>query len=341
MVSWNPWSETGNLFAAFTENGPDLSGPESVSSSRSNSSNDLASLLSGTSSWSNFSSLREAETRNGSASAVPTANPTTDSSLLSSIDIGSLFCSFRDQHSDLLLNHDKNIIINNNNNVSQPNFQLPIGSSLPKVPLLASEPKLPTADQGLVAKTASDSPNGKVNSTAQYTEQVQVRSSAHVSYIVGKQGTKIRQIRTETETHIKTPVNGEDPVFEISGRRQNVEKAKQRILEEEIAYSKSLFERACNYREGDRRMLNLYLPSRFIGLVVGKKGSSIKRIMEMSSTTIVTPKVNTINIFEIYGTQWQIQRAVELIKKHITSNNDVAITEQANPCEVTLYITPK
>ncbi len=154
-------------------------------------------------------------------------------------------------------------------------------------------------------------------------------------------GTKIRQIRTETETHIKTPVNGEDPVFEISGRRQNVEKAKQRILEEEIAYSKSLFERACNYREGDRRMLNLYLPSRFIGLVVGKKGSSIKRIMEMSSTTIVTPKVNTINIFEIYGTQWQIQRAVELIKKHITSNNDVSITEQANPCEVTLYITPK
>lgn len=136
-------------------------------------------------------------------------------------------------------------------------------------------------------------------------------------------------------------MNGEDPVFELSGRKQNVEMAKELILKEEVAFSKSLYNRACNFKEGDRRMLNLYLPSRYIGLVVGKKGSSIKRIMEMSNTTIVTPKVNTINIFEVFGTHSQIQKAVELIKMHITCNNDVNIIEEANTYEVTFKITPK
>lgn len=136
-------------------------------------------------------------------------------------------------------------------------------------------------------------------------------------------------------------MNGEEPIFELTGRPAKVQMAKERILEEARNFSLSLYNRACNFKEGDRRMMNLYLPARYIGLVVGKKGASIKRIMDMSGVTIVTPKVNTINIFELYGTDYQLRKAVDCIKLHIMSNNNVTITEKSNQVEITLLIEPK
>ena len=154
-------------------------------------------------------------------------------------------------------------------------------------------------------------------------------------------GSKIRQIRTETETHIQTPVNGEEPVFVLKGRKRNVQAAKERILMEAHNYSMALYNQARNYKDGERRQVNIYLPARFIGLVVGKKGSSIKRIMEMSGADIVTPKVNTINGFKLFGTGPQIRAAVDHIKLHIMTNNNVTIVEETNLFEITLHITSK
>ena len=43
-------------------------------------------------------------------------------------------------------------------------------------------------------------------------------------------GCKIKQLRTRTNTYIKTPVRGEEPKFVITGRKEDVDEAKKTIL---------------------------------------------------------------------------------------------------------------
>ena len=78
------------------------------------------------------------------------------------------------------------------------------------------------------------------------TECVPVPSSEHVAEIVGRQGRtrlptalvdierylgcKIKALRTKTNTYIKTPVRGDQPVFIITGRKEDVYLAKKEIL---------------------------------------------------------------------------------------------------------------
>ncbi|KAI0989800.1 hypothetical protein GJ496_009994 [Pomphorhynchus laevis] len=62
------------------------------------------------------------------------------------------------------------------------------------------------------------------------TDCVSVPSSEHVAEIVGRQGCKIKALRNRTNTYIKTPTRGENPVFIITGRRNDVAKAKSDIL---------------------------------------------------------------------------------------------------------------
>lgn len=166
--TFNPWSEKADLFAAFTENG--------INSLNNNGSirDDLASIFNSVPNLDNFFRQPAPDVTVSSAIA-----PTSGSLSLSS-DIGSLFCSFRDQNSDLILNH-------NNNSSSQPNFQLPIGSSL-KTSFLQSESEVYKSKKTAERTSKATSLNGKANTFPQYTEEVKVRSSAHVSYIVGKQG---------------------------------------------------------------------------------------------------------------------------------------------------------
>lgn len=59
---------------------------------------------------------------------------------------------------------------------------------------------------------------------------VPVPSSRHVGDIVGRQGYKIKALRAKTNTYIKTPSKGEDPVFVICGRPLDVSAAKREVL---------------------------------------------------------------------------------------------------------------
>ena len=84
------------------------------------------------------------------------------------------------------------------------------------------------------------------------THCVGVPSSEHVAEIVGRQGKtslllmaavynnnniiilfvgcKIKALRAKTNTYIKTPVRGEEPVFVITGRPEDVSSAKREVL---------------------------------------------------------------------------------------------------------------
>lgn len=48
--------------------------------------------------------------------------------------------------------------------------------------------------------------------------------------ILSISGCKIKALRAKTNTYIKTPVRGEEPVFVVTGRKEDVAKAKREIL---------------------------------------------------------------------------------------------------------------
>ncbi|CAB1317174.1 unnamed protein product [Coregonus sp. 'balchen'] len=123
------------------------------------------------------------------------------------------------------------------------------------------------------------------------TECVPVPSSEHVAEIVGRQGCKIKALRAKTNTYIKTPVRGEEPVFIVTGRREDVEMAKREIVR---------------------------VPYRVVGLVVGPKGATIKRIQQQTHTYIVTPSREKDPVFEVTGMPENVDRAREEIETHIT-----------------------
>ena len=86
------------------------------------------------------------------------------------------------------------------------------------------------------------------------TECVPVPSSEHVAEIVGRQGCKIKALRAKTNTYIKTPVRGDEPVFIITGRKEDVQIAKKEILSAAEHFSQI---RAGRISSKERRFINL------------------------------------------------------------------------------------
>ncbi|XP_012561659.2 RNA-binding protein MEX3B [Hydra vulgaris] len=159
------------------------------------------------------------------------------------------------------------------------------------------------------------------------TECVPVPSSEHVAEIVGRQGCKIKALRSKTNTYIKTPVRGEEPVFVVTGRKEDVHLAKREIMQAADHFSQ--------IRASRRNSTSLSpigppspttpghvtkqvrVPYRVVGLVVGPKGSTIKRIQQATNTYIVTPSRDKEPVFEVTGLPDNVDRAKREVEHHI------------------------
>ncbi len=191
------------------------------------------------------------------------------------------------------------------------------------------------------------------------TECVPVPSSEHVAEIVGRQGCKIKALRAKTNTYIKTPVRGDEPVFIITGRKEDVQIAKKEIISAAEHFSQI---RAGRIRSKERKFKNLSLsarkqqnstssssnsstssgsntnlhinnlilpsqqttiqvrvPYRVVGLVVGPKGATIKRIQQTTNTYIITPGRDKEPVFEIAGLPENVEAARIEIESHIAT----------------------
>ncbi|NXS34131.1 MEX3C ligase, partial [Pomatostomus ruficeps] len=161
------------------------------------------------------------------------------------------------------------------------------------------------------------------------TECVPVPSSEHVAEIVGRQGCKIKALRAKTNTYIKTPVRGEEPVFVVTGRREDVATAKREILSAAEHFSMI---RAARSKGGaaapggpccavpplpGQTTVQVRVPYRVVGLVVGPRGATIKRIQQQTHTYIVTPSRDKEPVFEVTGMPENVDRAREEIETHI------------------------
>lgn len=183
-------------------------------------------------------------------------------------------------------------------------------------------------------------------------------------------GCKIKALRAKTNTYIKTPVRGEDPVFIVTGRREDVEMAKREIVSAAEHFSMI---RASRCKAGGpggsgsipgpphlpgqttiqvekplwfvvlcfcftlsqvtmesqicwlffetlflSLLIQVRVPYRVVGLVVGPKGATIKRIQQQTHTYIVTPSREKDPVFEVTGMPENVDRAREEIETHIT-----------------------
>uniref|UniRef100_A0A8C5LYE0 Mex-3 RNA binding family member C n=1 Tax=Leptobrachium leishanense TaxID=445787 RepID=A0A8C5LYE0_9ANUR len=171
-------------------------------------------------------------------------------------------------------------------------------------------------------------------------ELVPVPSSEHVAEIVGRQGCKIKALRAKTNTYIKTPVRGEEPIFVVTGRKEDVTMAKREILSAAEHFSMI---RATRNKNGPtvgtgqcppnlpgQTTVQVRVPYRVVGLVVGPKGATIKRIQQQTHTYIVTPSRDKEPVFEVTGMPENVDRAREEIEMHIAmrTGNYIELNEE-------------
>lgn len=173
------------------------------------------------------------------------------------------------------------------------------------------------------------------------TECVPVPSSEHVAEIVGRQGCKIKGLRAKTNTYIKTPVRGEEPVFVVTGRKEDVNAAKNEILSAAEHFTHIRLQRKNNINgitlgatggtgnvgfSGQPGVANqipgqttiqVRVPYRVVGLVVGPKGATIKRIQQTTNTYIITPSREKEPVFEVTGLPDNVESARKEIVAHI------------------------
>ena len=113
----------------------------------------------------------------------------------------------------------------------------------------------------------------------------------------------------------------------LTGRKEDVANAKREILSAADHFSQI---RACRKNNINGSMapgpptnvpgqttINVTVPYRVVGLVVGPKGATIKRIQQTTQTYIVTPSRDKEPVFEVTGQPDSVEAAKREIESHI------------------------
>ena len=176
-------------------------------------------------------------------------------------------------------------------------------------------------------------------------------------------GCKIKALRAKTNTYIKTPVRGEEPVFVVTGRKEDVAKAKREILSAAEHFSQIRASRKNNLsglggsagslsppgppsHVPGQVTIQVRVPYRVVGLVVGPKGATIKRIQHQTSTYIVTPSRDKEPVFEVTGLPESVDAARRQIEAHIAVRTGASgsmgteLFEDSTDMLTTLYSSP-
>jgi len=117
-----------------------------------------------------------------------------------------------------------------------------------------------------------------------------------VGAIIGRGGQTIRQITQQTrarvDVHRKDSVGSVEKAITIYGQPENCSNACLQIL-------KVMQEEARNTEKSEDIPLKILAHNNLIGRIIGKQGSTIKRIMEDTDTKITVSSINEINSFNM------------------------------------------
>jgi hypothetical protein len=153
-------------------------------------------------------------------------------------------------------------------------------------------------------------------------------------------GCKIKELRAKTNTYIKTPVRGEEPVFIVTGRKEDVARAEAEIKMQSQHFSEIRAnrqqERSKTAKESKAAMI-VRVPMNLVGLVVGLKGATIKKIQDDSDTYIQTPQrpsqqpllpsTQCKPDFTVRGSATACMRAEEMIRLHIETRTSTTVLQ--------------
>ncbi|KAI5722248.1 hypothetical protein M8J76_005830 [Diaphorina citri] len=145
---------------------------------------------------------------------------------------------------------------------------------------------------------------------------------------------KIKALRAKTNTYIKTPVRGEEPVFVVTGRKEDVARAKREILSAADHFSALRASRKSGALSPlspptgvpGHVTIEVRVPYKVVGLVVGPKGATIKRIQHQTNTYIVTPSRDKEPVFEVTGAPDSVEIARQEIESHIIRRTGSCVT---------------
>lgn len=147
-------------------------------------------------------------------------------------------------------------------------------------------------------------------------------------------GCKIKALRNKTGTYIRSPPRGEDPIFVITGRPEDVMEAKREI--ECAAEHFTQIRASRRHSQGGipapgHITRYVRVPLRVVGLVVGPKGATIKRIQQNHHVYIITPSREREPIFEVTGLPHNVEAARRDIEQHIFQRTgNLPITDPAS-----------
>lgn len=127
-------------------------------------------------------------------------------------------------------------------------------------------------------------------------------------------------------------------MFSISGRPDHVNSAKWEIIAAADHFSLIRASRTSSAASAnhlgptDKVTIYVRVPYRVVGLVVGPRGATVKRIQQMTRTFIVTPSRDKEPCFEVRGTPENVERARMEIQSHIVlrTGTKCSVDEEAD-----------
>ena len=122
-------------------------------------------------------------------------------------------------------------------------------------------------------------------------------------------------------------MRGEEPVFVVTGRREDVKRAEEEIRKQsdhfsEIRANRHLERSQSSSHEHTRRV---QVPYKLVGLVVGPKGATIKKIQEETGAYIITPNRHAEPVFEVRGKPEEVDTAARKILQHIQDRTSMTL----------------
>ena len=156
-------------------------------------------------------------------------------------------------------------------------------------------------------------------------------------------------MRAKTNTYIKTPVRGEEPIFIVTGRPEDVAAAKREILaaadhftQIRAARRSSTNSPPSSYGSPVEEKVTIFVrvPYRVVGLVVGPKGATIKRIQQITNTYIVTPSRDKEPCFEVTGCPDSVERARKEIESYIAMRTGGSVGDSDQESDYPNVLSP-
>lgn len=90
----------------------------------------------------------------------------------------------------------------------------------------------------------------------------------------------------------------------------------------------------------ERVTIYVRVPYRVVGLVVGPKGATIKRIQQLTNTYIVTPSRDKEPCFEVTGKPEDAERAKREIESYIAMRTGGSVTDSDSDSEYSSLVSP-